>query len=401
MRAQALAEITEDHAAAPLPDYQGGGIVNLMASIAGAFGGDPGSYPPLDRLDGAWLRAHRNIVLFVIDGLGYEWLKRAGPGSALFRHTVGPITSVFPTTTASAITTFLTGVAPRQHGMTGWHVYLEALGTVVAVLPFRARTGAPRANASRWDAAAIFVETPLPNRIPARSTVFVPKRIAGSAYNEAHRGTGAVRPYRSLPGAVAGLCQSLRRGGGRHYAYLYYPDLDKTAHECGIDSPQARRRLAEVDAAYRSLLDGLRGTGTAVIATGDHGFIDIRPEHRIELGEHPALAELMRLPLCGDGRVAYCYVRPGRRREFERYVGTHLDRQAQLCISADLIGQGYFGIGPAHPRLAERIGDYTLLMKDRHVIKDWLPGEGRFVHVGVHGGLTREELYVPLAVASV
>ncbi|MGH9893183.1 MAG: alkaline phosphatase family protein, partial [bacterium] len=104
MPAHALAEITEDHAAAPLPDYQGGGIVNLMASIVGAFGGDPGFYPPLDALDGARLRAHRNIVLFVIDGLGYEWLKRAGPGSALFRHTVGPITSVFPSTTASAIT---------------------------------------------------------------------------------------------------------------------------------------------------------------------------------------------------------------------------------------------------------------------------------------------------------
>ena len=114
-----------------------------------------------------------------------------------------------------------------------------------------------------------------------------------------------------------------------------------------------------------------------------------------------ALVELMRLPLCGDGRVAYCYVRPGRRRAFERYVGAHLDRQAQLCVSADLIDQGYFGIGPSHPRLAERVGDYTLLMKDRYVIKDWLPGEGRFVHVGVHGGLTREELYVPLVVASV
>ncbi len=87
MRAHALAEITEDHAAAPLPDYQGGGIVNLMASIAGAFGGDPRSYPPLDVLGRGWLRAHRNIVLVVIDGLGYEWLKRAGPGSARPRST--------------------------------------------------------------------------------------------------------------------------------------------------------------------------------------------------------------------------------------------------------------------------------------------------------------------------
>ncbi len=408
MPAHALAEIVPDPS--PVtglvpdyrgPDYHGASIVNLMASIIGAFGGEAGPYAPLSGLDHAWLRAHRNIVLLVIDGLGHEWLERAGPGSALFRHTRRAITSVFPTTTASAITTFLTGLAPDEHGITGWHVYLEELGTVVAVLPFRARSGAPRAAAARFEAAAIFDHTPLPNRIPARASVSVPKRIAGSAYNQAHRGAGALRPYRSLPGAIAGLCQALRQGTGRHYAYLYHPDLDKTAHECGIDSPQARRRLAEIDAAYGSLLEGLAGTGTAVIATGDHGFIDIRPEDRIELGEHPALAELLRLPLCGDGRVAYCYVRPGRGREFERYIGTRLDREVELFASADLIAQGYFGIGTAHSKLAGRVGDYTLLMKDRYVIKDWLPGEGRFVHVGVHGGLTREELYVPLAVASV
>lgn len=403
MSAYALAEILADDPGSPglVPDYHGGSLVNLMASIIGALGGDPGPSAPLRGLDPAALRAHRNIVLFVIDGLGYEWLQRAGPGTALYRHTRGPITSVFPTTTASAITTFLTGLAPREHGMTGWHVYLEELGTIVAVLPFRARTGAPRTLTGRWDASVIFDRTPLPNRITARTTVFVPKRIAGSVYNEAHRGVGGLRPYRSLPDAVAGLCRALRQGSGRQYAYLYFPDLDKTAHDCGIDSPQARRRLLEIDDAYRALLDGLSGTGTAVIATGDHGFIDILPEHRIDLGEHAALAELLRLPLCGDGRVAYCYVRPGRRREFERYVCTRLDRHAELYASADLIEQGYFGIGAAHPKLAGRIGDYTLLMKDRYVIKDWLPGEGRFVHVGVHGGLTREELYVPLAIASV
>ncbi len=38
-------------------------------------------------------------------------------------------------------------------------------------------------------------------------------------------------------------------------------------------------------------------------------------------------------------------------------------------------------------------------MKDRFLIKDWLPGEPRYVHIGVHGGMSAQEMYVPLIVA--
>ena len=56
-------------------------------------------------------------------------------------------------------------------------------------------------------------------------------------------------------------------------------------------------------------------------------------------------------------------------------------------------------MGLPHPRLHERIGDYTLIMKEKAVIKDWLPGEPRYVQIGVHGGVTAQEMYVPLIVA--
>jgi hypothetical protein len=49
--------------------------------------------------------------------------------------------------------------------------------------------------------------------------------------------------------------------------------------------------------------------------------------------------------------------------------------------------------------LHERIGDYTLLMKDCAIIKDWLPGERHYAQIGVHGGLSSQEMYVPLIVA--
>ena len=101
----------------PLPDYQQGSIVNLMSAIIAALGGHSGLYPPLPEVQKANLGDERNVVLFVIDGLGYEYLTKKAQDSVLAQHLCSRITSVFPTTTATAITTFFTGCAPQQHAL--------------------------------------------------------------------------------------------------------------------------------------------------------------------------------------------------------------------------------------------------------------------------------------------
>src|SRR5512135_1734595 len=106
-----------------LPDYAGGSILNLMRSVAEACGATGLPYEPARQLDPAELADAANIVLLVIDGLGLDYLLRNGKDGALRGHLRGSLTSVFPSTTASAITTFLTGLAPQQHGLTGWHMY--------------------------------------------------------------------------------------------------------------------------------------------------------------------------------------------------------------------------------------------------------------------------------------
>jgi hypothetical protein len=40
-------------------------------------------------------------------------------------------------------------------------------------------------------------------------------------------------------------------------------------------------------------------------------------------------------------------------------------------------------------------------MRQRAAIKDWLPTEHRYLHVGVHGGTSAQEMLVPLVVAEV
>jgi hypothetical protein len=174
------------------------------------------------------------------------------------------------------------------------------------------------------------------------------------------------------------------------YVYAYYPDLDSRSHHYGSDSREAQQTLAACDLLFGELVRKLRGSNTWLLVTADHGFIDSPPRRVICLDDHPALAALLLRPLCGERRVAYCYVAAENRPAFKAYVHRHFARAAQLYASDRLIAAGWFGPPPYHPRLAARVGDYTLVMKDNWTIKDWLPGERHFSMLGVHGGTSRQ-----------
>jgi len=381
------------------PDYYGGSIVNLMASIETAFGGRSG-YATLRDLGPDEIAAARNVCLLVIDGLGARHLARAG--GALRSGLRATITSTFPSTTATAITTFMTGLAPAQHGLTGWHMYFRELGALLAVLPFRPRHGGPPIPAAGGvTPAELLRNPPLADRLDAEPFVVSPSSIVDSDFNAAHSGRARRIGHGGVDELFAALREVVRGGGARRYMYAYYSEIDSLAHRHGIASAEVQAELGRIDAAFARFLGEIAGTDTLVVATADHGFVDTRPGTIVDLDDHPDLAETLLLPLCGEPRVAYCYVRPGAASAFERYVETRLAHCATLARSGDLVAQGWYGPGTAHPRLADRVGDYTLVMKDGYAIRDHVPGERRHAQIGVHGGATEDEMLVPLVVARV
>jgi hypothetical protein len=188
----------------------------------------------------------------------------------------------------------------------------------------------------------------------------------------------------------------LREEKTSRYIYAYYPDLDTHSHRYGTDSKQAQQTLAALDAVFGEFLRDVQGSDSWLIATADHGFIDSPPERIISLDDHPQLAALLTHPLCGERRIAYCYVSKNNHAAFEAYVQQNFAHCVDLCRSSELIATGCFGPPPYHPRLASRVGDYTLVMKDNWTIKDWLPGEKRYTMLGVHAGISDDEITVPL-----
>ena len=382
-----------------LPDYEGGGIANLMASLIEGLGGTHEGLPVATLLGPAEPPAYRNVVLLVLDGLGDNLLRASTEATWLNRHRRGRLTSVFPPTTATAITTFLTGEPPSRHGLTGWHMYFRELGSVVAVLPCRPRFGGAPLGEAGVSVAKLLDHVPLYDRLAVPSHVLSPAYIAESDFNRAHLGSAALHAFESWQDLLNQVSQLAREPGSGRFIYGYWPKLDGLGHEQGIGSESVKEHLAMLDEGLAALAGELAGSGTLLVVTADHGQIDTTDADRICLDDHPELARTLALPLCGESRAAYCYVRAGMEAAFETYVNDRLEHAATLHRSADLIAQGWFGPGEPHPLLHERAGDYVLLMKEHYVIKDWLPQERRHTLVGVHGGATADEMYVPLVVA--
>jgi len=383
------------------PDYAGGSIVNLMSSLVLGLGGDATGHEPLALLPPEEVRDYRQVALIVVDGLGDALLTHLAADSYLATSRRGTLTSVFPSTTAAAVTTFLTGLAPQQHGLTGWHMYFRELGAVLAVLPGRPRFGGVPLGQAGIAVDRFFGHRPVFERLPVPSQVLSPALIAHSDFNRGHCRPAAVTGYASMAEFFQGLVDSLSRPQGRRFVYGYWSELDHIAHVSGPFGTEALTHFRQWDACWADALAALARRGdTLLIVSADHGFVEATPARTVRLEEHAELQDCLVLPLCGEPRLAYAYVRPGRVRAFERYLGRYLADVLECQASETLIAQGWFGPGAPHPRLAERVGDYTLVMKENYVILDRLPTERPLALQGVHGGVSALEMTVPLVVAS-
>lgn len=380
-----------------LPDYNGGSIVNLMSSIAKSFG-TKSLYPELRIFPSEKLNNAKNIVLLVIDGIGYEYLKKKEKKTIFNDYLAGSITSVFLPTTACAITTFLTGVAPQQHAFTGWFMYLKEVGAVSIILPFVPRFGGLPFSSYGIDIKDILSSKAFTSKIKSKNFSISPKQVAYSDFSKLMSKNSKILAHETLNGFFMQIKKAIKSSNSKKYVYAYWPKLDSLNHKYGVEHKKSEKHFNEIDKKLRNFIKSLKGTNTLLIITSDHGFINTPLNRVIKLESHPKMKECLILPLCGEGRVCYCYVHPEKTKQFEQYIKKNLSKYCCLFKSKKLIENNYFGLFKPNPKLFDRVGDYVLIFKENYIIKDEIKKDKKKKkpNIGHHGGVSKEEMIVPL-----
>ena len=394
---------SEDWPDAVLPAYEGGSVANVAASIVRAFNRPVDALlPPLDAsiLDPAMLDGARVVVLLAIDGYSVLAHRRHGAalshvGDEAFQDAT--ITSVFPSTTAAALTSLQTGVGPSRHGMAGYTMFLPALGRVVNMVRFQPVDG------GQFDAALLDTASFLPvptiydmlrdNEIEC--VVVSHKEYANSPLTQVHSGTTPYRGHRT-PGEMAAMLFREIEKPGRRFVFAYWAGVDMLGHTHGPDGDVA---AAEVDSLTytlrRHVLDPLAALDddVAVILTADHGLTEISEASATTLNDLNALTGAWRSPATGERRaVGLTLPEQGARLRLRDALG----ERAAILDANDAIDAGLYGPPDHHPDLQRRIGDTLLLARGPASFPFQSSRPQPTPSLGAHGSLTAEEMLVPL-----
>lgn len=362
-------------------------------------------------------RAARGVVVLAVDGLSWRAARAAWRAADL-----ACLTSTFPSTSATAWMTAITGTTLDEHLVVGAvyrsparNVLVEVIGgATVAGEPPGAETAARppgaepdtgrdtagtaacrrcdtvRAGPTVFESAASLAD-PL---VIGRELDTLTSPWAAALLRGARRGPGAdpraLAAQAADPGELAeAVARDVEGALARHrndrpLLLWVYVNLDEHVHRHGYD-PGAMRAAGSLERHALSWA----ARGWTVVAHADHGQVpcvaDPGPAEAWARVDTPGLC---RLPAGGAGRVRWLYPRVGREAEVAERLAAALAGHALVVRATELPG---IGLPPLGPAARERMGEVVAVATSPRFP---LPVPGMTFE---HGALTEDEMLVPFA----
>ena len=369
------------------PDYDRS-ILSTTASVLKYFG-VRNQYPTLPELDQALATKPKHVALVILDGSGVVPMEGAlAPDSYLRAHRAATVTSVFPSTTTAANTTYHNGQSAYEHGWLGWQLYFKEYAT----------------DATTFMRTTYYTHKPIDGPQPAVAlmpyeTVFDqikkadPKAVLRTIYafdSYCEHGADEKRRIADFPGLCDQIAEISKRDE-RGYTIAYWGEPDTSMHTFGVGSPEAIQQFKYLDNQLRRLSERL--TDTLLIVTADHGLINSKPA---DVSQMPDILSCLVMPPMIEGRAAAFYVKSHKRPSFERAFAERFGNEFLLLTREDVTRIGLFGRGQAHPKFDDFIGDYVACAVGNTHITYQVPGIEGHTLIGMHAGLTEDEMLVPV-----
>ena len=387
------------------PHYNKYSLANLAPTILTHFGKKSKNFindnPVQNSLDGC-----HSIVLLLIDGLGFNLIKNSLHNKFLkqvyFNNVVIPLTSTFPSTTSTALSTINTGMTPSEHGIIGHTMYLRKYGTIANMVNF---SPASDRMSTRLTKFGFDPETFLPkdtlyqslSKMDIQSKVLTRWIYKKSALSRMlHKGAD-VLPYVNSSDMFLNLSKLINKK--TPFVFAYWDALDSASHVYGPFTEEVQSELRSIlyglITEFINNIKRLYRNKVCILITGDHGLVHVNKRGRIFTNTVPNLLDNLNRPPSGDSRTSFIKSDSSNNKKFKTIFSKYKN-QLDIFPSDKFVKEGFYGSKIVNKDISSALGDFTILSRKGTALMHRFKSDFKASLSGYHGGLTDDELFVPL-----
>ena len=397
-------------------------FANLPATIEFLLTGNGQSVLPQD-VFGSLPTRYDKVVFFFVDAFGWRFFERYAEKydflkTVLEQGVASKITSQFPSTTAAHVTSIHTGLPVGQSGVYEWNYYEPLVDALISPLLFSYVDYAEGENLKRdtlkkanIPAAAFFPQQTLYDTLKAQgitSHVLQFQNYTPSTYSDITFRGAKTHPYSSIQQALFYLSELVTvENAPPSYYFVYFDRIDAACHHYGPFSKEFEREVDDFFKAMHELFyKNIQGKAqrTLLIVTADHGQVEVNPKTTYYLDkELPDMQRYLKtnrqgqiLAPAGSARDMFLYVHDEYANEAIALLRQKLEGRAEIYPTQELLAQNFFGVREPSPTFLARLGNVVILPYKNETV--WWSQQGKYAmrFLGHHGGLTREEMEIPL-----
>lgn len=386
-----------------LPDYDFYNIKNIKSLVAKIYGINSLnttflSDEVLDEYQGV-----EKIFLIVADGFGYNRLlthveRQEGTLSEIVsKGVLKPLTSPFPATTSTSLASIFTGLTPGEHGIAGYHMFSREYGCVINTLEMRPVYG----YSSEVEIAKDLSRKIRPwisslQEHGIKTLIATKSSIMRSGLSRVIHADQEIIPY-SLESEMLLKCRKAFEQEGPLFLILYYSGIDTLEHKYGPDSEEVMSEIQSFEFLLRRFFDKISiatKKEALIMLISDHGVCETQSTSYIK--DFPEVASKLQLPPVGDSRATFLFSKQGEKDNLKNAFEEEL-KNFRLVESNEIIESGAFGKTTDSMLIRSTVGDLTALSTGPKVLSyPYFEDDRNREQRGSHGGMTPEEVIVPL-----
>lgn len=377
------------------PNYRKS-ILNLISSILKKYNVNT-QYSGLPQIDNLMKEEVNNVVLVILDGMGTNILTNNIPKGIFNKNKICDITSVFPSTTTAAMTTYYSGKPPIETGWIAWTQYFKEYGKYIDVLPEIDDSNGKKINVKEKSIKDIIGYKNIYEQILENNSNLTVCEIVPSYCEKKTKLTISANNIEEMCEGIYNICT---RKNKKSFIFAYSDNPDDIIHKNGCYSSETKNFLKNAERYFEKLINDLKGTNTLLIISADHGHNDIK--EKISILDLHELQECLIMPPFLESRMISFFVKNDKREYFEKKFNKIFKGKYVLYNKKDFLDSNIMGYGKKHYKIDDFIGDYIAIAISDSIIvlENYYDRQlkGKNEKKSTHCGLTRNEMEVPLII---